>query len=131
MIAQAYCDASEDSIRGDYQKANNIKEKKQVNYTELCIEYTKINHASLTQTALNNRRTNKLLKTVPIALYKPGDNMFVVHSAESIWKQFKSKIGQDCMAMNSIIESTKIWRKSGIILGENVIGVRKQGRREV
>jgi hypothetical protein len=39
MIAQAYCAALEDSIRGDYQKVDDIKEKMQVNYTELCIEY--------------------------------------------------------------------------------------------
>jgi hypothetical protein len=54
---------------------------------------------------------NKQLKTVTIALYKPGDNMFVLHSAKSIWKQFKSKIGQDCMAMNSVIASNP--QKSG------------------
>jgi hypothetical protein len=50
MIAQAYCAASEDSIWGDYQKADDIKEKMWCNYTELCIEYTKINHASLSPT---------------------------------------------------------------------------------
>jgi hypothetical protein len=55
MIAQAYCPASEDSIRGDYQKANDIKEKMQCNYTELCIEYTKINHASLTHSAVTSK----------------------------------------------------------------------------
>jgi hypothetical protein len=52
IIAQAYCAASEDLIQGDYQKADNIKEEMWVNYTALCIDYTKINHASLTQSAL-------------------------------------------------------------------------------
>jgi hypothetical protein len=100
MIMQAYCTASEDLIRGDYQKANDIKEKMQFNYMELCIKYTKINHASLTHTSVNNRHTNKQLKT-----YKPGDNMFVLRTAESIWKRFKTKIGQDCMAMNGVTAS--------------------------
>jgi hypothetical protein len=105
MIAQAYCAASEDSIRGDYQKADDIKEKMRVNYTELCIEYTKINHASLTHSAVNNRRTNKQLKTAPVAPYKPGDNMFVLRTADSIWKRFKTKIGRDCMAMSGVAAS--------------------------
>jgi hypothetical protein len=105
MIAQAYCAASEDSIRGDYQKANNIKEKMRCNYTELCIEYTKINHASLTHSSVNNRFTNKQLKTAPVAAYKPGDNMFALRTADSIWKRFKTKIGRDCMAMSGVAAS--------------------------
>jgi hypothetical protein len=105
MIAQAYCAALEDSIQGDYQKASDIKEKMQVNYMELCIKYTKINHASLTQSSVNNRRTNKQLKTAPVALYKPGDNRFVLCTAKSIWKHFKTKIGHDCMAMNGVAAS--------------------------
>jgi hypothetical protein len=40
-----------------------------------------------------------------IKLDKPGDNMFVLHSAKSLWKRFKTKIGQDCMAMNSVVAS--------------------------
>jgi hypothetical protein len=105
MIVQAYCAASEDSIRGDYQKADDIKEKMRVNYMELCIEYTKINHASLTHSSVNNRCTNKQLTMAPVALYKPGDNMFVQRTAKSIWKRFKTKIGLDCMAMSSMAAS--------------------------
>jgi hypothetical protein len=121
MIAQAYCAVLEDSIQGDYQKANNIKEKMQVNYTELCIKYSKINHASLTHSSVNNRRTNKQLKTVPVALYKLGKNMFVLQTAESIWKRFKTKIGRNCMAMSSVVASNpclsgeneeKYWERS-------------------
>jgi hypothetical protein len=54
---------------------------------------------------VNNRRTTKQLKTVPVALYKPGNNMFVLHTAKSIWKRVKTKIGRDCMAMSSVVAS--------------------------
>jgi hypothetical protein len=48
---------------------------------------------------------------VLVALNKPGKNMFILHCAKSLWKHFKSKIGQDCMAMNSVIASDLL--KSG------------------
>jgi hypothetical protein len=42
MIAQAYCAASEDSIQGDYQKADNIKKKMHVNYLNYAVNIQKL-----------------------------------------------------------------------------------------
>lgn len=102
MIAQAFCAASEDSIKGNYQKGDVFKETMRAAYTELCIDYSKQHHAHLIQTSMNNRRTNKLLKAAPVAQFVPGMNMFSIRNSESVMKRFKSKIAKDSMVFAGI-----------------------------
>jgi hypothetical protein len=102
MIAQAFCAASEDSVKGNYQKGDVFKETMRAAYTELCIEYSKQQHANLIQTCMNNSRTNKRLKAAPVVTFTPGMNMFSQRNAESVMKRFKTKIAKDCMAFLGI-----------------------------
>jgi hypothetical protein len=44
---------------------------------------------------MNNRRSNKLLKAAPVVLFAPGMNIFAQCNANSVMKQFKSKIAKD------------------------------------
>jgi hypothetical protein len=102
MIAQAFCAASEDSIKGNYQKGDVFKEAMRAAYTELCIEYTKHHYANLIQTSMNNSRANKLPKSAPAVQFVPGMNMFSLRNAESVMKRFKTKIAKDCMVFADI-----------------------------
>jgi hypothetical protein len=102
MIAQAFCAASEDSIKGNYQKGDVFKETMRAAYTELCIEYSKQQHANLIQTCMNNSRTNNRLNPAPHVPFAPGMNMFSTRNADSVMKRFKSKIAKDSMSFLGI-----------------------------
>jgi hypothetical protein len=102
MIAQAFCAASEDSIKGNYQKGDVFKETMRAAYTELCIEYSKQQHANLIQTCMNNSRTNNRLNPAPHVPFTPGMNMFSTRNADSVMKRFKSKIAKDSMSFLGI-----------------------------
>jgi hypothetical protein len=102
MIAQAFCAASEDSIKGNSQKGDVFKEAMRAACTELCIDYSKQHHAHIIQTSMNNRRTNKLLKAAPVVPFAPGMNMFTARNSDSVMKRFKTKIAKDCMSLAGI-----------------------------
>jgi hypothetical protein len=105
MIVQAFCAALEDSVKGNYQKGDVFKETMRAAYTELCIEYSKQQHANLIQTCMNNGRTNKRLKAAPVVPFVPGMNAFSQRNADSVMKRFKTKIAKDCMTFLGIITS--------------------------
>jgi hypothetical protein len=113
MVAKAFIAASEDPIKGNYQKAHTFRTHMFDLYKALCIEYSRVDHDFLTRTAVPTKPLTKK-KVVPEASkYVPGMNLCQERNAESVWRRFKDRIAKDCMAMVALTY------QSPLLSGEN------------
>jgi hypothetical protein len=109
LVSKAYISASEDLIKGNYQKARAITEKVYANFLALCVEQTMLNYLDVAKMTRNaHRGTKHIAKPSPDALALEGllelpTNMYKTRLATAVWGQFKTKITNDCMAYGGII----------------------------
>jgi hypothetical protein len=103
LIAKAYIAASEDPIKGNYQKAATIMETVHTNYIALCVEQTKINYLDVAKMAMNTHRGTKLVAKPPLSAAERPTNAYNPRTNTAVWGQFKSKIAKECMVYAGIV----------------------------
>jgi hypothetical protein len=102
LIAKAYIAASEDPIKGNYQKAATIMETVHANYIALCVEQTKLNYLDVAKMAMNTHRGTKLVAKSPPNAEERPTNAYNSRTATAVWGQFKSKIAKEFMVYGGI-----------------------------
>jgi hypothetical protein len=115
MVAKAFIAASEDPIKGNYQKAHTFRNHMFDLYKALCIEHSRVDHDFLTRTAVPIKLINKK-KVSPEAgqvKYVPGMNLYTERNADSVWRRFKDRIAKECMTMVALTY------QSPLLSGEN------------
>jgi hypothetical protein len=113
MVAKAFIAASEDPIKGNYQKAHTFRTHMFDQYKALCIEYSRVDHDFLTRTAVPTKPLTKKKVVPEAAKYVPGMNLFQEQNAELVWRRFKDRIAKDCMVMVALTY------QSPLLSGEN------------
>jgi hypothetical protein len=107
LACRAFISASDDSVRGNYQKGATFRKAMFDVYEDLCIAHSAKDHVFLTTQSrtASSRATQRRTGTVdaPVAPYVPGTNSFPKRSTDSLFRRFKDSISTDCQHFNGIV----------------------------